>query len=120
MNKKFIGLIIVLIVGVSIMAVNTYLQKEKLNKNGVISKAVIEDIRWNKYENEIGTPVDNIHIQYKYQVGDKEIIKTQEILRHEHDLYFDTTKNVGDSVKIKYLEKSPNHSRIEKRTNMSD
>lgn len=114
MNKKFIILFVVLIAGIAVLATNTYFQKDNLNKNGIVSKAIIEQINSNKYENEIGTPVDNIHVEYKYIVDGKEIRKTQEILRHEHDLYFETNKIIGDSVTIIYDSKQPTNSRIEK------
>ncbi|MCK8522499.1 DUF3592 domain-containing protein [Aquimarina sp. D1M17] len=114
MNKNFIKILVVLLVAVTILGANTYLQKEKLNENGVITTAVIEEIIWNKYSNDAGNSVDNIHVKYKYEVEGREFIRTQEVLRQEHDLYFDTTKNVGDSIYIKYLENNPKHSRIEK------
>ncbi|TSE09729.1 MULTISPECIES: hypothetical protein [Aquimarina] len=120
MNKKFIGLLTVLLISISALALNTHFKKKKLNANGVIATAVIEKITSNKYENEIGTPVDNIHITYKYIVHTKEIVKTQEILRHEHDQYFETNTVVGDSISIKYDTKNPSNSRIEKIAQLSN
>ncbi|MDH7445433.1 DUF3592 domain-containing protein [Aquimarina sp. 2201CG14-23] len=114
MNKKFIGLIAVLLLCIGALAYNTYTKRENLIKNGELTKAVIEKITTNKYDNELSPTVENIHIKYKYIVNTKEFIQTQEISRHEHDLYFATTGKVGDSVTITYDTKNPTNSKIEK------
>ncbi|PKV49386.1 hypothetical protein ATE84_1408 [Aquimarina sp. MAR_2010_214] len=114
MNKKLIRLIAVLLLCISVLAYNTYAKKETLEKNGVSTSAVIEKISTNKYDNELSPVVENIHIRYKYMIDAEEYIKTQEISRHEHDLYFTKTGKVGDSIKIIYDSEKPTNSRIEK------
>ena len=114
MNKKFIGLIAVLLIAVGVLAFNTYYKKEALIKNGVVTTAVIEKISTNKIDNEFSPTVENIHVKYKYIVNNKDYTKTQEISRHEHDEYFSKTGKVGDSVNITYDSEKPTNSRIEK------
>ncbi|SEL21852.1 hypothetical protein SAMN04487910_2053 [Aquimarina amphilecti] len=114
MNKKFLGLIAVLFIAVGVLAFNTYHKKEGLIKNGTSTTAVIEKISTNKIDNEFSPTVENIHIKYKYTVKSKEFTKTQEISRHEHDLYFAKTGKTGDSIKILYDSEKPTNSIIEK------
>lgn len=114
MNKKFIGLFVILLVGIAILAANTHFQKENLKTNGITSKAVIEKITTNKIDNDFTPSVDNIQVTYAYVVDGEKINKTQEISRHEHDLYFQKTGKVGDSIIIIYDAESPKNSRIEK------
>ncbi len=114
MNKKFIGLIVVAIVAISILGMNTYFNKKGILKNGINSKAIIEKIESNKYDNDMVPSVDNIHITYRYLVDGKQYIKIQEIYRHEHDLYFSKTGKVGDSITIIYDTKNPKNSKIAK------
>jgi len=114
MSKKFIGLITVLLVCIGVLTYNTYVKKENLIKNGVATTAVIEKISTNKFDNELSPTVENIHIKYKYVVDAKEFIKTQEISRHEHDLYFAKTGKEGDSVNITYDTQNPTNSKMEK------
>jgi len=114
MNKKFLGLIVVLFIAVGILAFNTYYKKERLIKNGTTTTAAIEKISRNKIDNEFSPTVENIHIKYKYIVNNKDYIKTQEISKHEHDLYFSKTGKVGDSVTITYDSEKPTNSRMEK------
>ncbi len=114
MNKKRIGLIAILLISIGVLAINTYVKNENLAKNGVRTKAVIENISTNKFDNELSPTVENIHIKYRYKVATKELVKTQEISRHEHDLYFAKTGKVGDSIMIIYDSEKPTNSRIEK------
>ncbi|WP_299432568.1 DUF3592 domain-containing protein [uncultured Aquimarina sp.] len=114
MNKKILGLIAVLVVAIGILAFNTYYKKEALIKNGAVTTAVIAKISTNKIDNEFSPTVENIHIKYKYVINTKEYTKTQEISRHEHDLYFVKTGKIGDSVTITYDAKNPTNSKIEK------
>ncbi|MFD2564033.1 DUF3592 domain-containing protein [Aquimarina rubra] len=114
MNRKFLGLIAVLLVAVGVLAFNNYYKKEGLVKNGVITTAVIEKISRNKIDNEFSPTVENIHVKYSYIVDSKKYAKTQEISEHEHDLYFPKTRKVGDSIKITYDSEKPTNSRIEK------
>lgn len=114
MSRKFLGLIAVLLIAIGVLAFNTYYKKEALIKNGVTATAVIEKISTNKIDNEFSPTVENIHVNYKYTVNNKDYMKTQEISRHEHDLYFSKTGKVGDSVNIIYDAKNPTNSKMEK------
>ncbi|WP_299243931.1 DUF3592 domain-containing protein [uncultured Aquimarina sp.] len=120
MNKKFIGLIAVLLVAVGVLAFNNHYKKEGLVKNGVVTTAVIEKISRNKIDNEFSPTVENIHIKYSYTIDSKKYKKTQEISKHEHDLYFTKTGKVGDSLKIIYDSEKPTNSRIEKLKSLSN
>ncbi|MBQ4818746.1 DUF3592 domain-containing protein [Aquimarina sp. MMG016] len=114
MNRKFIGLIAVLLACIGVLTYNTYTKKENLVKNGASTSAIIEKISTNRIDNELSPTVENIHVKYKYIVDAKEFIKTQEVSRHEHDLYFAKTGKVGDSIKIIYDAENPKNSKIEK------
>ena len=114
MNKKYIGLVAVLLICIGTLAYNTYSKKEKLIKNGEYTKAIIENISTNRIDHEYSPTVENIHVTYKYVVGAKDFTKTQEISRHEHDLYFAKTGKKGDSVSITYDKNNPINSMIEK------
>ncbi len=120
MNKKFIGLFVVLLICVTILTWNTYNKKEILNNNGVTSTAVIEKITTNKFDNDFTPTVDNIHITYAYVINGERIRKIQEIPRNEHDLYFSKTGTVGDSIAITYDPEKPSNSKIEKIVKLSD
>ncbi|WP_025741067.1 hypothetical protein [Aquimarina pacifica] len=112
MNKKFLVLITILCFGA--LAFNTYTKKENLIKSGENKKAVIEKITTNKYDNDLSPTVENIHIKYSYTIGLKKYAKTQEISRHEHDLYFSKTGKIGDSIDITYDINNPANSMITK------
>ncbi|WP_299312385.1 hypothetical protein [uncultured Aquimarina sp.] len=114
MSRKFLGLIAILIIAIGILAFNNYSKKEGLIKNGVITTAVIDKISTNKIDNEFSPTVENIHVKYTYIIDLKGYTKTEEISRHEHDLYFTKTGKVGDSVNITYDSEKPTNSRIEK------
>ncbi|WP_299219471.1 hypothetical protein [uncultured Aquimarina sp.] len=114
MNKKFLGLIAVLFIAISVLAFNTYYKKEGLIKNGAVTTAVIEKISTNRIDNEFSPTVENIHVKYSYIIDSKEYTKTEEISRHEHDLYFEKTGKAGDSIKIIYDSEKPTNSKIEK------
>lgn len=114
MNKKFIGLIAVLVLCIGALAFNQYQKKEALTKNGVQTVAVIANITTNKTDRDIGADIDNFHVTYQYFVHGKAYKQTQEISRHEHDLYFSKTGKAGDSVSIVYDSEKPANSRIEK------
>lgn len=116
MSKKILGLITILLICIGVLALNTYNKEKNLVANGISTKAVIEKITTNRFDNELSPTVENIHIEYKYIVDGKEFIKTYEIPKHEHDLYFTKTGKVGDSVKITYDSEKPINSRIEKIT----
>jgi len=120
MNKKFIGVFGVLLISIAILTYNNYAKKEALIKNGIASIAIIEKISSNKHESDIGMDVDNFHVLYTYNVDGKEYKKSQEILRHEHDFYFNKTGKKGDTIKIMYNSKKPINSRIEKITKVLD
>lgn len=114
MSRKFLGLIAVLFICIGVLSFNTYYKKEGLAKNGVQTSAIITKITTNKLDNDIGLDIDNLHITYTYEVNGKTHEKIQEIVRHDHDLYFEKTGKVGDSLKIIYDSKKPTNSRIEK------
>ncbi len=114
MHRKFLGLIAVLIIAIGVLAFNTYYKKEGLVKNGALITAVIEKISTNRIDNEFSPTVENIHVTYSFTINSKKYTKTQEISRHEHDLYFSKTGKIGDSVKIIYDSERPTNSRIEK------
>ena len=114
MSKKILGLIAILLVCMGVLALNTYNKKHNLITNGTPTKAVIEKITRNRFDNELSPTVENIHIQYKYIVNNKEFTKTQEIPGPEHDLYFADTGKVGDSIAVIYDSEKPINSRIEK------
>ncbi|MEW7288937.1 DUF3592 domain-containing protein [Aquimarina sp. 2304DJ70-9] len=120
MNKKFLGVFAVLLISIGFLTFNNYAKKEALTMDGVTARAVIEKISSNKHESDIGMDVDNFHVTYGYVVDGREYQKTQEILRHEHDFYFNKTGKKGDSILIKYEPNRPKNSRIEKLTLMSD
>ena len=114
MSRKFLGLIAVLFICIGVLAFNTYYKKEGLEKNGVQTSAVITKITTNKLDSDIGLDIDNFHVTYEYKVNGKSYQKIQEIVRQEHDLYFEKPGKVGDSLKIVYDSEKPTNSRIEK------
>lgn len=120
MSKKILGLIALLLICIGVLTLNTYSKKQNLIANGITTKAVIEKITTNKFDNELSPTVENIHIKYKYVVDSKEFTKTQEVSRHEHDLYFAETGKVGDTVNIIYDSEKPKNSTIEKLKPLSD
>ncbi|MHA7055936.1 P-loop NTPase family protein [Aquimarina sp. M1] len=117
MNRKFLRLIGILFIAVGVLAFNNYYKKEGLIKNGVAISAVIEKISANKFDNEFSPTVENIHVKYVYTVDSETYTKTQEISRHEHDLYFSKTGKTGDSIKIIYDAEKPTNSKIQKMDN---
>ena len=114
MNKKYIGLVSVLVICIGVLGYNTYAKKENLMNHGTQTTAVIEKISTNRIDHEYSPTVENIHVTYKYVVGAKDFIKTQEISRNEHNLYFAKTGKKGDSVGITYDKNNPINSMIEK------
>ncbi|WP_378181621.1 DUF3592 domain-containing protein [Aquimarina sp. SS2-1] len=114
MSRKYLGLLTVLVVAVGVLAFNNYNNKAGLVKNGVITTAVIEKISKNKIDNEFSPTVENIHIKYFYTIDSKKYTKTEEISKHEQDLYFTKKRKVGDSVKIIYDSEKPGNSRMKK------
>ncbi len=116
-TKKLIKIIFVFL---TIIGLILYFFNKKneisLNKNGIMSKAIITDIiESDNFENRITTYVSSYILKFEFSTKKNRKIKsTVEISESDFDSYFNKEIKVSDTIEIIYLPKKPELNKLKR------
>lgn len=114
-RKKMKWIILLSIVGLCLYVLNQWYFNRRLETSGVITYAIIENIRHQSYvadESGGGGRVDHYYVSYKFKVNNKWIHSFSELKSYEYISHLGETPEIGDTINVRFLASAPKTNKL--------